>query len=462
MERIKNINFCFGIYCVFSLTLLLSLSSCSSPTPPSTTTLTVTSTPDAAYIMINGTEYGQTPVTISDLALGEHYVILAKENYKRLNRRISLVADTPLKLNLVLAHDTGTVNFTTKPDGAKVYLNTEENSELIGETPLNNAIIDTGSYTFELQLENHHPLEGELVIENNNYYTEEHNLKAMVAQIQIFSQPSGAEVWLNDEKRPETTPANITLTSGEYSIGVYKQGYMIDERPLKLGPNENYKLTAILEEGNMPLGMVLVPEGEFTFGENNKSPDEKPQKKILLDAFFIDKYEVTNAQFKQVFPNYTFPERRDKFPVCGISWKQASTYAARVGKRLPTEMEWEKAARGAKGLEYPWGAAFQKSLVNFKKGLSPESKAIGSFRQGASEYGCYDMAGNVYEWVSDWYNPYPGNPEVTIDYGTVYKVLRGGSYTSDLFEVRSAKRHYDNPDAKREDYGFRCAQDITP
>ena len=123
-------------------------------------------------------------------------------------------------------------------------------------------------------------------------------------------------------------------------------------------------------------------------------------------------------------------------------------------------MEWEKAARGSSGREYPWGAIFGKDRAWALTG-GASVRTVGKYKTGVSEYGCFDMSGNVYEWTRDWYNPYPGNTEVTVDYGTVYRVLRGGSFRSDAFELRSAKRHYDKPDAQREDYGFRCAKDVA-
>jgi len=195
---------------------------------------------------------------------------------------------------------------------------------------------------------------------------------------------------------------------------------------------------------------------------DGNSPDERPKRRIMLDAFYMDKFEVTNVQYKRIFPDHTFNERLANYPVVGVAWKEAAQYAEAVGKRLPTEMEWEKAARGPDGREYPWGNTFNPSLANVS-GDVPEARLmeVGQFRDGASPYGCMDMAGNAYEWTNDWYNPYPGNTDVTIDYGNIYRVLRGGSYLSEPFEARSAKRHFDKVDTARKDYGFRCAMDIT-
>ncbi|MCX5759036.1 MAG: SUMF1/EgtB/PvdO family nonheme iron enzyme [Candidatus Hydrogenedentes bacterium] len=121
------------------------------------------------------------------------------------------------------------------------------------------------------------------------------------------------------------------------------------------------------------------------------------------------------------------------------------------------EEEWEKATRGTDGRVYPWGREFVKGSYNRS---SDKTVRVRRERMDVSPFKCYDMAGNAYEWTSSWYQAYPGNPEVTKDYGQQFRVLRDGSYKSDPFGVRCAGRHYDRMESTREDYGFRCAKDV--
>lgn len=465
MPHKRCIRLTSAIAKVLVIVLLASMvNSCTKPRKP-TTALRITSSPTGAEVIIDGNPKGNTPVTVNDLTPGGHSVILLKDDYKDLRDIFALAEEGLTLLDLTLERETGILTINSKPPGAQVFItdiNVEEaQPELLGETPVGRAKIETGSYSIQLTLNNHKGVGGEITIEANDVEFRDYSLKALEAYIQIFSTPTDSQIWLNDELYPETTPARLSLLPGEYTIGVYTPGFNMKESVVVIEPNGRHKFEAILDEGDMPLGMVLIPKGEFLMGDNKTSPDERPLRRIHLKGFYMDKYEVTNAQFKEIFPKHKFGKNQDKHPVSGVNWSQASEYAAAVGKRLATEEEWEKAARGAKGKEYPWGKKFNMKNANTSVGGSAATMKVGTFKKGVSEYGCYDMAGNVYEWTSTWYDPYPGNPEVTIEYGTVFRVLRGGSYLGDSFKARSAKRHYAKPDADREDFGFRCAKDLT-
>jgi formylglycine-generating enzyme required for sulfatase activity len=241
--------------------------------------------------------------------------------------------------------------------------------------------------------------------------------------------------------------------------------------------------------------MVRIPAGAFTMGSNDGDADEKPVHQPYVSEFFVDKYEVTNRQYKQFcdatgrtppsdpdfagMPNY-FTSCPD-YPVVNVSWEDASAYARWAGKRLPTEAEWEKAARGSDGRKYPWGngapgssrngnfadeAAKRKysnwSIVEGYDDGYVYTAPVGSFPSGASPYGCMDMAGNVWEWCNDWYsdkyyqssaNNDPQGPSSGSD-----RVVRGGCWYYSAGCLRCAGRYFWVP-ASRDDFiGFRCAR----
>lgn len=285
---------------------------------------------------------------------------------------------------------------------------------------------------------------------------------------------------------------------------------------------------------NVP--QVLIPAGKFIRGSNRKDDiamrqqygfpaplflDEHPMKKVYLDAFKIDTYEVTNKQYKtylmqtmRMLPDtwmrngYAITQKelnmldvdklrkmasnvfrvdmdtrkmekaallkaiiekqaeKDNLPVTSVNWFSARDFCKWRKGRLPTEAEWEKAARGPNGLEYPWGNAWDPKKANtgddgqWEDGIAP----VGLYKEDRSPYGVYDLAGNVWEWVNDWYEPYEGSTYKTKDFGKHNRVLRGGGgglghYALSYF-YRGATRQFSDPKMESEDVGFRCASDV--
>ena len=216
--------------------------------------------------------------------------------------------------------------------------------------------------------------------------------------------------------------------------------------------------------------MALVPGGFFIMGDNQGEKNERPAIKVNVPDFYIDIYEITNEQYGLYNDNF---ENDDVFdcnlcPITGITWKEAENYCKWAGKRLPTEAEWEKTARGSQQLKWSWGNSPKKNAANILNNQEPQSQKennagpvkVGSFPQGASVFGVFDMTGNVWEWTDSPYTPYENNLDTDIRYQEDYRVLRGGSWKNILENARTSYRHPVSPDTKLPNIGFRCVKDV--
>jgi hypothetical protein len=198
--------------------------------------------------------------------------------------------------------------------------------------------------------------------------------------------------------------------------------------------------------------------------------NEKPYHMVYLDAFYVDKFEVTQAEYNECVKSSKCRANKkfdgftgDRQPVVGVSWEDAKTYCAWAGKRLPTEAEWEKAARGTDGRIYPWGNTIETNKANYDETVV-KTREVGRFPAGASPYGVLDMVGNTWQWVSDWYqeNYYsqrPGKNPHGPDSGS-YRVLRGGCWYNFTGTMRVSERFSTAPSDQLNHRGFRCARDI--
>lgn len=230
---------------------------------------------------------------------------------------------------------------------------------------------------------------------------------------------------------------------------------------------------------NHPLDvdMVLIPAGPFTMGSESGTAENGPAHTVDLPAFEIDKFEVTNTDFalfvtetnyvtdheqtsNESWQDYN-SEERSNHPVVKVTWNDAVRFCEWAGKRLPTEEEWEKAARGDDARTYPWGEEFDASLANVKDTKLRGTTAVGSFPGGASPYGVEDIAGNVWEWTATWLQPYPGNTVEYKYYGERFRVTSGGAWFEEAPQVTTFNRNAADPDTTaNDDVGFRCVRDI--
>jgi len=258
-----------------------------------------------------------------------------------------------------------------------------------------------------------------------------------------------------------------TLTPFEESSGTPQ-----DSVPLEpLDPSQISREEPVKEE------MVSIPAGPFIRGTDQGGFDERPQRMVMLGAFAIDRYEVTNFQYQEFVDATSHrksgpPSRYAKNmarmrginqPVVYVSWEDAEAYCQWRGKRLPTEAEWEKAMRGTDGRLWPWGNVERPNGANWARVQDGHdvTASVGTVLTDRSPYGVMDGAGNVMEWVADWYaesyfSESPEKDPQSPEHGT-YRVLRGGGYATTGADIRITSRSKMVPDFRDETIGFRCA-----
>jgi formylglycine-generating enzyme required for sulfatase activity len=217
---------------------------------------------------------------------------------------------------------------------------------------------------------------------------------------------------------------------------------------------------------------VLVPGGSFELGTDDPAADvySRPAHRVDVKPFYIDTTEVTNAQYKafvdatgraapQGWEGGAPKAGTEQLPVTYVSWADAAAYATWAGKRLPTETEWELAARGTDGRAFPWGPSFDATKGNLNKASGGAPVAVGSFPDGKSPYGALDMVGNVWEWTSSDFSLYPGSTAAPPPRGS-YKIIRGGAFDN-VGENSAFYRGFQLSNERFPKIGFRCAKDVN-
>lgn len=291
---------------------------------------------------------------------------------------------------------------------------------------------------------------------------------------------------LKDEHTRIRAAGEVAVELAEQGKGIGVATYTAEEAGSLLSLQQWQEIDSTIE----------VPAGPFVMGTDSEQSNEQnhPQHTVNLAAYKIDKYPVTNAQYARFvaetghrppanWPAGRVPTGKELHPVTMVSWFDARDYAAWAKKRLPTEAEWEKAARGTDGRRWPWGNTMDPSRLNTYYNIGATTP-VTAYPKGASPYGVMDMAGNVSEWTADDFKPYPGTDApadlfkakagiigsaedrslkvldlVTTD--ALYKSMRGGSWKSDPFSTAAYHRNYSLPNYASDFYGFRCAQDIN-
>jgi formylglycine-generating enzyme required for sulfatase activity len=276
----------------------------------------------------------------------------------------------------------------------------------------------------------------------------------------------------------QLTPAEVDRVIAWITAGAPESGGTASPLPLP-----TVTLTSTLSIGSTQVsdkdGMTLlyVPAGNFILGSGNDSSNEK-EHGVYLDAFWIDQTEVTNEMYSRCVvagicqvPSPTKSHTRDRYygysafdnyPVVNVLWEDAAAYCQWAGRALPTEAQWEKAARGEDGRTYPWGSlAPDATRLNYHQNVG-DTTEVGKYVSGASPYGALDMSGNVWEWVADWYAEkyYASSParNPTGPTSGDYHVIRGGSWIVGSSFARVSIRLWSVPNPKYGYLGFRCAR----
>jgi formylglycine-generating enzyme required for sulfatase activity len=262
-----------------------------------------------------------------------------------------------------------------------------------------------------------------------------------------------------------TTPTQAAANAEGTPLPTRTPAPTSTQRPTKTPWPTKAPTSAPAQDANM----VYIPGGEFTLGADGGPEDQSPAQAVMVDPFNLDKYPVTNAEY-QLFVKATghraprhwtdgaIPAGLENHPVVWVTWEDANAYAAWAGKRLPTEIEWEKAARGEDSRLYPWGNTFDSANCNSREANLKVTNPVGQYPGGASPYGAEELCGNVWEWTANWYQAYRGSVYSLERYGEVYRVLRGGSWFDGADAVTATTRNSAKPSFMFSTIGFRCAK----
>jgi iron(II)-dependent oxidoreductase len=454
------------------------------PTPSlSTGDLDLTSDPAGATVRLDGRDVGTTPLTLERVPVGEHLLELDKDGIYATRKTITIAAHTLERHSVKLERRKGKLTVFSEPRDARVLLDGRD----LGRTPVS-LEVEAGPYTLKLTKEGYKPHEEPLSLPADKETRTRIALRSTQGTLDVTSTPPGATVEIGGTPRGQT-PLTLALEEGTYPLRLRlprhrtatRQAEIAGERITRVSVDlvhlPSQKTGELQHRGTDQTEMAFIPEGTFTMGDTKGDgfKDEQPAHSVFVEAFWLDRTEVTNAQFARFVQNSSYRSQglwqkeatgKDTHPVVNVTWHDAVAYCRWADKRLPTEAEWEYAGRGTDNRTYPWGSTWQTDKARFdgNRGffVKETTAPVGSYPSGASPFGILDLAGNVWEWTSTLYTPYPysatdGREELT---ALGLRVNRGGSWGSSPRNLRSTDRGSGDLTYRGDYLGFRCAQDV--
>ena len=430
--------------------------------------VSIKSVPPEARITINSQDKGVTDKGLF-LYPGRYKLKLGLSGYLDLEKEIDVSESGKNEFAFSLVKNSGIVNITVNPPDATVKINKEDyTGKATIELPPGRYKIDVEKEGYVATSEAVDVVLGQTVVKTYTLIARTGNLQFSVSPLEAKTQLRRAGVVVQEWQGMKLLKG---LPVGTYDLEINAGGYRSVKKTVTIQEGKAQIVEAVMEkESDVSSGMVLVEGGTFEMGSEHGSSDEKPVHQVSVSSFFIDKYEVTVGQYHQFctstgrsMPSAPSWGWQENHPIVNVTWDDASAYAQWAGKRLPTEAEWEYAARGgrlSKGYTYSGGN--DPGAVAWYDGNSgKQTQPVGE--KSPNELGIYDMSGNAWEWCADWYdeNYYrnsPGQDPKGPSSGQ-FRVLRGGSWNINDSYCRLTSRGGGDPSDRYNGGGFRCAQD---
>lgn len=431
--------------------------------------LVVETAPPGAQVFLGTSANGITPLTVESLEPGNVAVTLVKEGHKTVTRLVKLSAGETTVLNVDLAAELGGLSVSA-PAGGTLFLDGQLLAEMPGEhQEIEN--VPAGNHRLEWRHEDYREAVEEILVAAGARLPVQFDAQPLPGSLLVVTSPSGAQVRVGDQMLGQT-PVSFDLPAGSASLELTHLGYRRTVREVEVFANRDLVVNvdlvaATADDPVCPAKMALLPAGSFEMGIDGYRI-VGPQHTVELDAYCIDRYEVTNEEYLRCVeagacPEVNLPAQFDgaRQPVVGVSWYAADMYCDWAGGRLPTEAQWERAARGSQGRTYPWGDDSPSCRhANFGLCGGKHTATVGGRSAGATPEGAHDLAGNVFEWVDDWmdefyYDRSPARNPTGPESGE-YKVLRGGGFSSAAKALAATGRQAYTPDSTLANLGFRC------